>query len=503
MTIYNINLGIGWASSGVEYSQIYRSKIFDQLQVPAKFVFVDLILNENIAHFTQNMGFRDEDIIWLYLYFTDIKVQATSYTLNDVKESLAYPIEEEKREDKLVRLYYDQGHQFATCYLVEGSIDRVNRVEFVVDGNLLRKDYYNYTRFLSEYYAPKDGRAKLYQRRYFNEDGSVAYEEIVDGKHSCYKMPDAILYNKEELFAYFIQKLGLTEEDIVILDRATGTGQAVLQYAPPAKIGVVIHAEHYSPGPTTEDYILWNNYYDYQFMHSEAIDFFIASTQAQKELLDQQLAHYYDKKAQVYAIPVGSVDHLRYPQEGQRQDFHLMTASRLASEKHIDWLVRAVVQAKASLPELHFDIYGKGGQEEMLTDLIKDLGAGDYIKLKGHQDLSEVYQNYDLYLAGSTSEGFGLTLLEALAAGLPIIGFEVNYGNVTFVRDGYNGYLIPYQANQPTEAYVEALSQRLLTYYQTADREAMQDHAYQRAEDFLEDRVIEAWKELIEEVGHD
>ncbi|AEA01103.1 MULTISPECIES: accessory Sec system glycosyltransferase GtfA [Aerococcus] len=501
MTIYNINLGIGWASSGVEYSQIYRSRIFDQLGETAKFVFVDLILNENIAHFTQNIGFRDEDIIWMYLYFTDIKIRATSYRLADVKASLAHAIEEEKKEgDQIVRLYYDQGKQYATCYLVEGSDDLVNRVEFVVNGCLVRKDYYNYTRFLSEYYAPQDNKAKLYQRRYFNEDGSVAYEEIVDGDHSVFKMSDAILYNKEELFAYFIQKLDLSEKDIVILDRATGTGQAVFQYAPPAKIGVVIHAEHFSEGPTTNDYILWNNYYDYQFMHSEAVDFFIASTQAQKEVLDQQFAHYYGKEAKVYAIPVGSISDLKYPQPGERQVFSLMTASRLAAEKHVDWLVEAVARAKAEIPQITFDIYGKGTKETSLRELIKELGAEDYIQLKGHQDLAQVYQKYDLYFAGSTSEGFGLTLLEAIAAGLPIIGFEVNYGNVTFVEDGSNGYLVPYQPGCYAEDYIAALTTKLLKYYREADRQAMQEASYQRAQDFLDEKIIAAWRKLLEEV---
>ena len=40
MTVYNINLGIGWASSGVEYAQAYRAKLLRNIQQPAKFVFM-------------------------------------------------------------------------------------------------------------------------------------------------------------------------------------------------------------------------------------------------------------------------------------------------------------------------------------------------------------------------------------------------------------------------------------------------------------------------------
>ena len=49
MTVYTVNLGIGWASRGVEYAQAYRSKVFSRMQIPTKFIFSDLILADNIA----------------------------------------------------------------------------------------------------------------------------------------------------------------------------------------------------------------------------------------------------------------------------------------------------------------------------------------------------------------------------------------------------------------------------------------------------------------------
>lgn len=58
MTVYNINLGIGWASSGVEYAQAYRAKIFREMGQEAKFVFMDLILGDNIEHMTSKIGFQ-------------------------------------------------------------------------------------------------------------------------------------------------------------------------------------------------------------------------------------------------------------------------------------------------------------------------------------------------------------------------------------------------------------------------------------------------------------
>ena len=126
-------------------------------------------------------------------------------------------------------------------------------------------------------------------------------------------------------------------------------------------------------------------------------------------------------------IPVGSVDELTKPQES-RKPFSLITASRLAKEKHIDWLVKAVIEAHKELPELTFDIYGSGGEESLLRQIITTNQAEDYIHLKGHADLSHIYSQYEVYLTASTSEGFGLTLMEAIGSGLPLIGFDVPYG---------------------------------------------------------------------------
>ena len=50
--------------------------------------------------------------------------------------------------------------------------------------------------------------------------------------------------------------------------------------------------------------------------------------------------------------------------------------------------------------------------------------------------MSQIYVGYELYLTASTSEGFGLTLMEAVGSGLPLIGFDVRYGNQTFIDDG-------------------------------------------------------------------
>ena len=198
---------------------------------------------------------------------------------------------------------------------------------------------------------------------------------------------------------------------------------------------------------------------------------------------------------------MGSLSQLRQPQ-GPRQPYSLMTSSRLASEKHIDWLVAAVVEAKKTLPQLRFDIYGEGGERRKLTQMIEAAGAQDYIHLKGHQHLAEVYQQYEVYLTASTSEGFGLTLMEAVGSGLPLIGLDVPYGNQTFVDSGQNGFLIPRPESDDPAYMTQAFVQQIIAYYQQDRQQKAQAYSYQKAEPFLHEHLAQAWAQFIEEVSH-
>ena len=85
--IYNFNLGIGWASSGVEYAQAYRANVFRRIGQDAKFVFMDMFPRENIQHMTANIGFLDSEVIWLYNFFTDCRIAPVSYTLGQLERT--------------------------------------------------------------------------------------------------------------------------------------------------------------------------------------------------------------------------------------------------------------------------------------------------------------------------------------------------------------------------------------------------------------------------------
>lgn len=501
MTIYNINFGIGWASSGVEYAQRYRAQLLRKCNETIKFVFLDFIKNENIQTLTENIGFKNEEIIWLYQYFTDIKIAPTSVTVDEIIKPLYSEITKVEDQGKTRKIHFNHNSNYLVCYLKNEDSDVVDRVEYISRGKLLRRDYYSYVRVLSEYFAPEDNSAKLYMRSFYNEDRSIAYNEYVNDEESMFVFEDNILYGKQALIAYFLEKLHLTDKDILIVDRSKDIGQTVLQNKGSARLGVVIHAEHYNESITNDTYILWNNHYEYVFMNAHEIDFFITATDIQNQLLAQQFEKNYHRKPKIYTIPVGSLSALVKP--NRRKPYSIITASRLATEKHVDWLVKAVLKAKASVPEITFDIYGEGGQRQLLSKLIQENHAEDYITLKGHVNLNQVYQDYELFLSGSTSEGFGLTLMEAIGSGLGMIGFDVNYGNPTFIKHQKNGYLIPIDLNEDKESeIIDHLAEGIVNYFDN-DTSRFNQASYEIAENFTQPVVVQKWNNLISEVLYD
>ncbi|MCI5140174.1 MAG: glycosyltransferase, partial [Candidatus Electrothrix sp. ATG1] len=80
---------------------------------------------------------------------------------------------------------------------------------------------------------------------------------------------------------------------------------------------------------------------------------------------------------------------------------------------------------------------------------------------KNLDELIELYKNADLFLYPTTADCLGLVLIEACSVGLPIIATDVG-GISDVVKDGYNGYLMPYGSSQ--EAWVNKIKYILCDY---------------------------------------
>ncbi len=74
------------------------------------------------------------------------------------------------------------------------------------------------------------------------------------------------------------------------------------------------------------------------------------------------------------------------------------------------------------------------------------------------------------------------SLVEAIGSGLPLIGFDVPYGNQTFIEDGENGYLIPSSSDHVEDEIKKAYAEKICQLYLENHLEGMREKSYQIAD---------------------
>lgn len=111
----------------------------------------------------------------------------------------------------------------------------------------------------------------------------------------------------------------------------------------------------------------------------------------------------------------------------------------------VQTFVRAIPLVLEEVPEASFIISGEGNQKSHLENLVQSLGIQDKVKFVGRISDGEVPQyiaSSDVYVSTSLSDGASLSLLEAMACGLPPVVTDIA-ANQPWVRDGENGFLFP------------------------------------------------------------
>jgi len=119
------------------------------------------------------------------------------------------------------------------------------------------------------------------------------------------------------------------------------------------------------------------------------------------------------------------------------------TVAQLIGRKGHRFLLKAVPGILESVPKARFLFFGKGPLEDQLRSRCQNLGIEKQVLFPGfREDLDRIIGCLDLVIHPALMEGLGVSLLQAAAAGVPIVGTRVG-GIPEIVRHGVNGYLIP------------------------------------------------------------
>jgi len=161
----------------------------------------------------------------------------------------------------------------------------------------------------------------------------------------------------------------------------------------------------------------------------------------------------------------------------------LVYMGRVSYEKSIDVIMRAMPIIAEKSREATFVIIGGGPEREKLEILAKHLGIENKVRFMGFlygRELALALQASDVFVTASKSENFPLSIIEAMASGLPVVAASA-LGLPEIVEDGRSGFLVP--PDKPEEMAERVLKlfyeRPLLEKFSAASRELSERYSVQ------------------------
>lgn len=137
----------------------------------------------------------------------------------------------------------------------------------------------------------------------------------------------------------------------------------------------------------------------------------------------------------------------------------LVSVGRLAPEKRFDLMIDAFSLAHARNPDLRLTIHGEGPCRAELEAQISAYGLRGAVSLPGlNRDIPAALADADMFLCTSRLEGLGNAIIEAMAAGLPVLSVDCPYGPPHLLEDGESGALVRSDAPEDIAAEILAMT---------------------------------------------
>lgn len=192
------------------------------------------------------------------------------------------------------------------------------------------------------------------------------------------------------------------------------------------------------------------------------------------------------------------IDLDRFEYHGPNVDGQMIAVARLSPEKDFGTLLDAIAIARKQLPKIRLQIVGDGAERSRLEKQRDELNLQTAVEFLGERsDVPTLLKNASFFVSSSTTEGISLTILEAMAVGLPIVTTNVG-GNPEIVEPGKTGTLV--ESRNPQQ-----LADAIVEMYR--DKEAwpvVGEHSRQRVEQhFNVNRMIRDYEALYRTLMHE
>ncbi|WP_192361854.1 glycosyltransferase [Mesorhizobium mediterraneum] len=184
------------------------------------------------------------------------------------------------------------------------------------------------------------------------------------------------------------------------------------------------------------------------------------------------------------------------PGAGQYSEVRFVAAGRLVTAKAFDVLIRAFAVAVSSTPPSRLTIYGEGPTRPMLEELARSLGVGDRVALPGNvTNLVGHLGQHSIFVLSSRREGFGNVLIEAMAAGVPVVATD-QAGPRAILQEGVVGLLVATDAP-------ESMAEAMIRLAGRSDlRRAFTEAGFRRCRDFEIGAATREFERSVIDVGN-
>lgn len=214
-------------------------------------------------------------------------------------------------------------------------------------------------------------------------------------------------------------------------------------------------------------------------------DRFVVLTEEDKE--------YWDSLDNTMVIPNARTFTCEKPASLENKE--VLAVGRYNYQKGYERLLNIWAIVHREMPDWKLRILGDGElQGEMERQAYRLHIADSVIFGKAEHNIKDIYQQASVYAMTSRYEGLPMVLLEAQAVGLPIVSFDCKCGPKDVIEDGQNGFIVK-------DGDIQTFAQKLLLLMKDNKlRKDMGQRAFENSERFDEERVMEQWTRLFNNI---
>lgn len=260
----------------------------------------------------------------------------------------------------------------------------------------------------------------------------------VDRNNSLADMPSQAISSHEELYSQYnmltderlISYLSRLKADVVIASRP---GLAILM-AKYCHSGIFKIAQEHTSASMLEPSLI--NELREQYTKIQKV---VTVTNFERELFSKLYA---EVDVDVVSIPNSFTESNLISSD--RSSNLIIAAGRITKAKRFELLIHAFAEIKDQFPDWKLRIYGDGPERANLKVLAQKLGVSNHVQMMGsHGSMDEEWRKASIMVSTSDAESFGMTIIEAMNAGLPVLSTDCPVGPREIIDDGVDGILTP------------------------------------------------------------